>query len=91
LNSPNLAVERVAERVRNGGHSIPEATIHRRYREGLLNSFSVYRPLADLWTVYDNTDIGNLRLVAVGRGNSIDELVEPEVWKAMLEERQSGQ
>jgi predicted ABC-type ATPase len=35
LSSPDLAVERVAQRVAQGGHNIPEDTISRRYYTGL--------------------------------------------------------
>lgn len=47
LQNVNLAISRVAERVKMGGHSIPEETIRRRYIKGLKNFFSLYKPLAD--------------------------------------------
>lgn len=53
LNSPELAVERVAERVRAGGHNISEETIRRRYDRGLNNFFELYQPIVDSWQVYD--------------------------------------
>jgi len=53
LNSPELAIERVAERVRNGGHNIPEEAIRRRYDRGLNNFFPLYRLIVDSWQVYD--------------------------------------
>jgi predicted ABC-type ATPase len=55
LESAELAVQRVAARVRGGGHSIPEATIRRRYELGRRNFVQLYMPLADLWKVYDNS------------------------------------
>lgn len=55
LRSPELAVKRVAIRVKNGGHSIPEETIRRRYAKSLANLFQIYMPAADSWTVYDNS------------------------------------
>jgi len=54
LPSPELAVQRIAERVMSGGHDVPEATIRRRYRLGLRNFFQLYLPLADSWRMYDN-------------------------------------
>jgi predicted ABC-type ATPase len=51
LQSPDLAVERVKERVRMGGHNIPEETIRRRYQKGLQNFFDLYRGLAETWGV----------------------------------------
>jgi predicted ABC-type ATPase len=49
LISSKLAVLRVAERVRQGGHDISEETIKRRYEKGLKNFFRLYQPIADSW------------------------------------------
>jgi len=54
LESPDLAVERVARRVASGGHDIPDDIIRRRYQRGIKNFFELYSPLADRWIVYDN-------------------------------------
>src|SRR5262249_53919577 len=51
LHSPELAVERVASRVREGGHYVPEETIRQRYWRGLANFGRLYRPLADAWVL----------------------------------------
>lgn len=51
LESPELAIRRVAERVKLGSHSIEETTIRRRYFRGLKNFFELYQPLADSWSV----------------------------------------
>src|SRR5206468_184298 len=49
LHSADLAVQRVAARVRRGGHNIPKETIRRRYDRGLANFMDLYRALADDW------------------------------------------
>ena len=54
LPSAETAVQRVAERVRQGGHDIPEATIRRRFDAGKRMFFDVYQPLVDQWVLYDN-------------------------------------
>lgn len=59
LNSADLAVLRVAERVKMGGHSVPEDTIRRRFKAGLVNFFNLYLPLADSGQIYDNSDVGS--------------------------------
>lgn len=51
LDNVELAVERVRERVRLGGHDIPESTIRRRYERGLRNLFELYLPVANAWSV----------------------------------------
>ncbi len=66
LKSPDLAVERVADRVSHGGHNIPEATIRRRYEGGLRNLFSLFQPLASSWKVYDNSNPRRRELIASG-------------------------
>ncbi len=53
LRSPDLAVRRVANRVRQGGHSVPEEVVRRRYASGLRNLFRLYTPQIDSWWLYD--------------------------------------
>jgi len=57
LSSPDVAVERVAKRVANGGHHIPSDTIERRYYRGIYNLYNLYMSVCDEWTVVDNTDV----------------------------------
>lgn len=54
LPSPEMAVARVAKRVREGGHDIPVGTIHRRYWLGLENFFRIFAPIVDSWMFFDN-------------------------------------
>ena len=49
-----MAVQRVAERVRQGGHHIPEDVIRRRFEAGRRLLTEVYQPLVDQWVLYDN-------------------------------------
>jgi predicted ABC-type ATPase len=55
LSDPEIAIARVASRVRQGGHDIPEAVIRRRFTAGLRNLERLYKPEADDWIVYDNS------------------------------------
>jgi predicted ABC-type ATPase len=55
LDSPELAIARVAERVRQGGHHVPEAVIRRRFRKGMDLFETVYRPMVDEWMLFDNS------------------------------------
>ena len=54
LPSADMAVERVAERVRQGGHNVPEQVIRRRFVSGMKNFIEVYRSLVNEWALYDN-------------------------------------
>jgi predicted ABC-type ATPase len=49
-----MAIARVAERVRQGGHDVPEAVIRRRFATGRTNFDNLYRGLVDSWALYDN-------------------------------------
>ena len=84
LDSADLAVSRVAERVRSGGHSVPEETIRRRYTGGLKNFFKLYKPIADSWQMYDNTDIGMLIPIASKFGEKL-EIHNSITWHNLIE------
>lgn len=55
LRTSELALQRVAERVANGGHNIPEDIIKRRYVAGIRNLFQLFIPEVDFWDIYDNS------------------------------------
>lgn len=55
LPQVDMAIARVAERVRQGGHDIAEPVIHRRFASGLRNFESYYRAAVDAWALYDNS------------------------------------
>lgn len=82
LASAEVAVARVQQRVRSGGHHIPEADIRRRYARSVRNFLYEYMPLADSWELFDNTD-GKRTLLAMG--DSDQRLVESEIdWDRIL-------
>lgn len=54
LNHADEAVARVQQRVRQGGHDIPEAVIRRRFAAGLDNFHQHYAPAVDAWALYNN-------------------------------------
>lgn len=55
LSSAELAIARVRQRVREGGHNVPEAIIRRRFSAGLKNLETVYKPIVNEWALYDNS------------------------------------
>lgn len=84
LESPEMAVERVAIRVQNGGHAIPEDVVRRRYRAGLTNFFGIYQPLADAWTVCDNSEADRTVVAEGGLATSL-RIHDMERWSRILE------
>ena len=57
LPSAGIAVGRVANRVSQGGHDLPQDDVERRYTAGLRNFFHLYRPLFDGWWFYDASSL----------------------------------
>jgi predicted ABC-type ATPase len=55
LPSADFAIERVAQRVRQGGHNIPRGVIERRFATGMANFEQIYKPLVDAWTLIDSS------------------------------------
>ena len=55
LPSTQLALRRIAGRVKQGGHNVPRADVLRRFKRGWKNFEEHYRALADHWELYDNS------------------------------------
>ena len=67
LHTPELALQRIAERVKKGGHDIPNTTARRRYIAGINNLFNLYAPEVDCWMIYDNSDNPRIAVAHGGR------------------------
>lgn len=65
LPNPEMAIARVAARVRQGGHHVANAVVRRRFDSGLRNFQDVYMQLVDEWWLYDNSD-KTPRLISTG-------------------------
>jgi predicted ABC-type ATPase len=57
IDSPQIALKRIAARVKQGGHDIARADVLRRFGRSWDNFMTIYRPLADAWSVYDNSGL----------------------------------
>jgi predicted ABC-type ATPase len=74
LDSPRTAIQRVANRVAEGGHNIPEDVITRRYQRGIFNLLNLYMPVCDSWIVINNKNVvPDLISKGTRRGNNIIE------------------
>lgn len=86
LASPEQAIERVAERVRQGGHDIPKETIIRRYYAGVRNLLKVYLPLADSANIMDNSsEKSSKRLIARKNKNGVLDVLDEAIWEKLEE------
>jgi predicted ABC-type ATPase len=79
LRSPELAIERVQDRVRRGGHHVPEATVRRRYWRGLTNFKQVYQPIADSWVLCNNSG-GRPMVVAQGKRQVVTTVEDAKIY-----------
>lgn len=56
VKNVDVALARVKDRVVMGGHDVPEALVRRRFERSIHNFLTEYRPLADSWYLFDNSD-----------------------------------
>lgn len=82
LSSPELAVQRVAQRVAKGGHFIPEDTIRRRYRMGLKNIIENYLPLSHKALILDNSS-DTQKLIARKDTQNDFEVLDVKTWQQL--------
>jgi predicted ABC-type ATPase len=68
--TPEAALARIARRVSEGGHHVPEHEARRRVARSLAN-LPRYLALTDLWRVFDN-NAGQPRVAAEGRTGCLD-------------------
>jgi predicted ABC-type ATPase len=67
LNSPELALQRISERVAKGGHNIPEPIVRRRYVAGIKNLFCLFMNEIDYWDIYDNSGYPRKQIACGGK------------------------
>lgn len=79
LPNEGLAIERVANRVRQGGHDIPVTTIRKRYQRGLVNFNSLYRPVVDGWLLLDGSQFPPLEIAR--QEKALQTVSDPKLWK----------
>lgn len=78
LPTPEIAIERVAQRVIEGGHNIPTDVIKRRYQAGIDNLFNIYLDIVDSWMIVENYQMPRV-MIADGGLNS-----EPNIYNQDL-------
>jgi len=67
VESVDVCLARVAQRVRNGGHDVSSADIRRRFSRSIRNFWEIYRALADHWAILYN-GMATVQDVAAGSG-----------------------
>ena len=65
-----ILIERIAERVKKGGHFVPDEDVRRRFVRGKQNFWNVYKNLADSWSLFYNTN-DSFKKIAAGEEDKI--------------------
>lgn len=79
LDSPQTAIQRVADRVAEGGHNIAEDVIIRRYYRGIFNLLNLYMPICDSWIVVNNKSVVP-ELIAKGTNSGENIIQNRYIW-----------
>jgi predicted ABC-type ATPase len=79
LPDVEMAIQRVAARVKNGGHNIPTEIIERRYIRGIKNLFEIYIALCDEWMVFDSSN-NNIQMISTGKTIESVVIFNKEAW-----------
>ena len=82
LSSPEVAIDRVAKRVSNGGHHIPSDVIDRRYYRGIGNLLNLYIPICNKWVVVDNRELYP-EIVAQGSSLLGEVIINIDIWESI--------
>lgn len=90
LSSPNEAIKRVEQRVKQGGHNVPKEIIVKRYYTGLKNLLNHYLPLVNNANIMDNSsEESSKRLIAKksvgGPVNIYNKIIWEELEKTIYE------
>ncbi|MDR6966963.1 putative ABC-type ATPase [Flavobacterium arsenatis] len=81
LPTIEMAINRVAIRVSEGGHNIPSEVVARRYQRGIENLFKIYLPLCDSWMIYENES--QPEIIAQGIINQESEIFDNQSWNSI--------
>lgn len=76
LRTPDLAFQRVSERVAKGGHNIPTDVIRRRYMAGISNLFRLFMREVDYWEIYDNSGYPAVQIATGGKNEKTEIIIE---------------
>lgn len=82
LSNAQLAIRRVKLRVALGGHNVPADVVRRRFGRSLSNFLTLYHPLADEWTLFDNSTSPLAKTIATKLNNQLT-VMETATWQKL--------
>ncbi|HRJ05211.1 MAG TPA: zeta toxin family protein [Ignavibacteria bacterium] len=80
LNSVELALARIEDRVKKGGHNIPNNVVIRRYTRSLENLVNIFIPICNEWSIFDNST-DKMNLIAEGTRLSNSLILDNQQWE----------
>ena len=80
LQSPQIAIKRIAHRVKHGGHYVPDEVVVRRYYRGLKNLTEIFMPIVDEWILYQ-FDKNEYHIIASGHKGDVYDLSANSIMK----------
>lgn len=87
ISSVKLALDRIELRVQQGGHSIPETVVRRRFDKGLYNFFHYYQPIIDSWAIFDNSEDAP-KMIAYEESRKL-EILDPSLYNLLLKYKET--
>jgi predicted ABC-type ATPase len=84
--SSAVSIGRIQHRVSHGGHFVPDDTVRRRYAACFRNFFQLSLPLADTWTLLNNSNLGSPQRIAEGEKNAETRVMQSQIWAQLKEE-----
>ncbi len=81
--SPEILIQRIAERVSKGGHFVPDEDVRRRFMRGKQNFWNIYKNLAGSWSLFYNTNDGFKKIAAGEKEKTI--IIEENLFESFLE------
>lgn len=84
LESPEQAIQRVAQRVKEGGHNVPEDVIRRRFQLGISNLVNLFIPICDSVLVFNNVYTPAQLIARKETQQSNIEIIETEMWNQLI-------
>ncbi len=82
MDDVNLAIKRVAQRVKQGGHNIPKEIIIRRYYRGIKNLLNVFVNLCYSWTIVNNSTKDH-NIIAEGSMANL-KIIDKHIWNDLI-------
>ncbi len=82
IPSPELAIQRIKERVREGGHNVPADDVKRRFSRGISNFFKIYGPIVDSWMMFDNSK--EKPVLIAKRKNGFKQVIDQKLFNVAL-------